>query len=57
MGSRVNKNKEIKNANDSLINEADILKLAIKNDQIVEAFEYMRPKHPWYKNSGKPIFT
>lgn len=49
MGSRVNKNKEIKNANDSLINEADILKLAIKNDQIVEAFEYMRPKHPWYK--------
>jgi murein L,D-transpeptidase YcbB/YkuD len=47
-GSRPNLNKEIKNPNDSLVNEADVLTLAVKNGDFREAFEMMRPRHPWY---------
>lgn len=47
-GSQQNFNKEIKNPNDSLLNEADVLTLALKNGNFSEAFEMMRPKHPWY---------
>ena len=49
LGATINKNKEIKNPNDSLIHKAEILKMALQNEDIQKAFIQMRPAHPWYK--------
>lgn len=48
LGAKINTNKEIKNSNDSLVREVDILKLALKNNSILDAFQLLRPQHPWY---------
>ncbi len=49
LGCRLNRNKEMKNANDSLFDPYTVLRLAVKSDDMESAFEQMRPRHPWYK--------
>ncbi len=49
LGFTINTNKEIKNQNDSLFNEVEVLKLALENENMSESFRLMRPKHPWYR--------
>jgi murein L,D-transpeptidase YcbB/YkuD len=49
LGYTVNTNKEIKNKNDTLFNEVDVLRLALQNENMSESFRLMQPQHPWYR--------
>nr|MBP6315479.1 L,D-transpeptidase family protein [Chitinophagaceae bacterium] len=53
LGYTVNANKEIKNKNDSMFNEVDVLKLALENENMSESFRLMQPQHPWYRKFRK----
>lgn len=45
----MNDNKEWKNKNDTLFNELTFLKACVDSLSVTNAFESIRPNHPWYK--------